>query len=876
MNGSLDWLLRRSWIAIPRFAGYRGLVGIVAFAAAVGVRAQTLAERVAVASRGDSAAQIALAAHLRTAPLGALVDELAPLLPGLRSSFRMWLLSALEERSTAIHALWRAEPERRRARAAVFAHLLRGWQGFYGRTDAAERADLEVLAAFTTPALHHPALSPFDPAERLATIEQLQRLAARGHSTLSPQEAALLFGFEGDGLDTARMIHGSVDWGGPFAFREALTAPDERVRARALAAVANRLGCELPPWVIATLATDPLPPVRLWQRRWGATPLPNPVLDRDVPGIVEALAADRMPTFWSDTQTVTAASRRQLYQAFVAAGTRAAAGVVPAADCSVLSMRMLPPNAAAAASAAVGFFRRAARLGGAQAGSVLALAWQAPTAGGAWCVLEALDDPYVELPRGSTSVLGVMLDDPRELIAETAARVVVRVPREIDPALRDRANAMALEALQSPDVQLGLHLIPSPCGLGGPGLGAPCNKASWLVRGAALDGAVALVPHLIARSKALLAEQKILVDGRTHHVATVAFALQCLALLAPKVGPVDAKVLFDGLAVDELATEPRAGITSPERGFSIAILVGLRTTVPTLVESVGAKYPAVAARLKSQPPFRLPSDRFFPEPPRSYARVAAKLREPEARDRPAGLAYWASSTIGEVNAGDPAADLAALRELCASTIPMVAVAAAVRIATLEPQGADIARETLDRLRHVTDLEQLALVVRAALELGIEPRDWRAAAEALRTGRYHDPTVLAAALEFRFGGRPARDANASQLAALMLARIDLDTPTLAAILGDHTLACLPNTLQQARSPVTARAALELAKVCAAWDDKLEAAVVPRILDPDAGVRLAAYEALGSRDPEVWPCALLAHAADFDPDPAVRAFARSLSR
>ena len=114
MNGSLDWLLRRSWIAIPRFAGYRGLVGIVAFAAAVGVRAQTLAERVAVASRGDSAAQIALAAHLRTAPLGALVDELAPLLPGLRSSFRMWLLSALEERSTAIHALWRAEPERRK------------------------------------------------------------------------------------------------------------------------------------------------------------------------------------------------------------------------------------------------------------------------------------------------------------------------------------------------------------------------------------------------------------------------------------------------------------------------------------------------------------------------------------------------------------------------------------------------------------------------------------------------------------------------------------------------------------------------------------------------------------------------------------------
>ena len=74
-----------------------------------------------------------------------------------------------------------------------------------------------------------------------------------------------------------------------------------------------------------------------------------------------------------------------------------------------------------------------------------------------------------------------------------------------------------------------------------------------------------------------------------------------------------------------------------------------------------------------------------------------------------------------------------------------------------------------------------------------------------------------------------------------------------------------------SPTTCAAALHIAAGMPIWSQKLEKAIVAETLDDDARVRAAAYRALASRDPEIWPVAWLAHEAVLDPDPLVRAAA-----
>jgi hypothetical protein len=72
-----------------------------------------------------------------------------------------------------------------------------------------------------------------------------------------------------------------------------------------------------------------------------------------------------------------------------------------------------------------------------------------------------------------------------------------------------------------------------------------------------------------------------------------------------------------------------------------------------------------------------------------------------------------------------------------------------------------------------------------------------------------------------------------------------------------------------SAKTRSSALELCAQLPVWPEALEGWVVAATDNPDPGTRIAAYRALGSRDPELWRCALLVHEAQFDPDPDVRA-------
>ena len=75
-----------------------------------------------------------------------------------------------------------------------------------------------------------------------------------------------------------------------------------------------------------------------------------------------------------------------------------------------------------------------------------------------------------------------------------------------------------------------------------------------------------------------------------------------------------------------------------------------------------------------------------------------------------------------------------------------------------------------------------------------------------------------------------------------------------------------------STVTRCNALRLAGEIEFWSTDLEKKVLAATIDLDPRVRATAYEALRTRDAELWPCSGLVNEVVFDPDPVVRALAR----
>jgi hypothetical protein len=108
-------------------------------------------------------------------------------------------------------------------------------------------------------------------------------------------------------------------------------------------------------------------------------------------------------------------------------------------------------------------------------------------------------------------------------------------------------------------------------------------------------------------------------------------------------------------------------------------------------------------------------------------------------------------------------------------------------------------------------------------------------------------------------------------AIVTAQVDTDVPTLRDILGNRAAELLSDVLQRG-TPVTRTNALRIACDLDRWPPPLQEQVIAATVDNAPRIRLAAYTALKSRDPELYLCAWLVNEVVLDPDPTVRSLAR----
>jgi hypothetical protein len=224
--------------------------------------------------------------------------------------------------------------------------------------------------------------------------------------------------------------------------------------------------------------------------------------------------------------------------------------------------------------------------------------------------------------------------------------------------------------------------------------------------------------------------------------------------------------------------------------------------------------------------------------------------------------------------GSPGSELAALQTLATAAAPRIAFAAAERAATLGDAGRALARDTMARL--LVDPEPLLSsgVATLALRTGIEPPGLEVLVTRFRRTDHvaAEARLLAEALELRFRGLDPRATKCGRPAeAIGLSHSDVDADTLRTVFADRMRSDLERLLAEC-SPTTKTSALLLAAEVPAWSERLERLVTLATLDEDPRVRRAAYQALATRDNELWPCAWLAYEAAFDPDPSVRAAVR----
>jgi hypothetical protein len=251
-----------------------------------------------------------------------------------------------------------------------------------------------------------------------------------------------------------------------------------------------------------------------------------------------------------------------------------------------------------------------------------------------------------------------------------------------------------------------------------------------------------------------------------------------------------------------------------------------------------------------------------------------------ARLLPAGgadFAAWAPALVRGITQAPPTspeADLRALAVLAGSPVNDVAYAAAGRAVLLGEPARELSRALLARQALDADLRTATAALRLAVEHGIELPALPDLLARLRPATEWDVRVVADAAELRFG---ALDPGACKYPgeSIAMAGIDVDKDALRKVLGAHAawrLSCL----LPACSPATCVNGLRLAGELPFWDEALEGVILGKTNDAEPRVRRAAYEALHTRDADLWPCAWLVHEAVFDPDSLVREFAQQLGR
>ena len=256
--------------------------------------------------------------------------------------------------------------------------------------------------------------------------------------------------------------------------------------------------------------------------------------------------------------------------------------------------------------------------------------------------------------------------------------------------------------------------------------------------------------------------------------------------------------------------------------------------------------------------------------------LAAVVADVDAGKQAQGVA----NAIGAARSTTPAADLDCLRAFARSRHPEIANAAASRAYRCGDAGRELARRTLLRLAAEPDSRSKQGALSRALELGLEAREFCAAARELDKTRTWSARVSSLAILLRAGvvkpGDPQPGRNFAEMVdAISLARIAVDEKALRGVVAPAPAMLLPRLFRGVPSletpPVTRVAALKIIKDLAVWPRHLEWSAMFSTSDPDWRVRHAAYSALATRTVGTCDGAWLIHEAALDIDRRVRKLA-----
>lgn len=208
---------------------------------------------------------------------------------------------------------------------------------------------------------------------------------------------------------------------------------------------------------------------------------------------------------------------------------------------------------------------------------------------------------------------------------------------------------------------------------------------------------------------------------------------------------------------------------------------------------------------------------------------------------------------------------AVLLHLCRHGSFDLVVAATERLSAVSPRHHSDVHRAFDRLlSEGKDGGQEQLLLHHAARLGVDTPALRRLAG--RAARSHDGS---AGYAVRFCGFELCEVSAPvRPCAIIASRINLSAEDLCVVFPDGIDGANASLIDKA-SDSTRRAMLEFAAGCDDWPGEVEARVVAATRSDEPSIRMAAYGALATRDPETSVSAWLCYGMMFDPDPRIRA-------
>lgn len=824
-----------------------------------------------------------------------------------------------------LELLWLQAPKKRRVRGPVFAMSRMRWPRRLAKAGAGERADIEHIAQFLRASDQGIERAMFGRDAKVAqAARELRRIAVRAELARPQPELQRIVDTPLGTPDDAPKIYPTSIAHDVFALGRFLEDERPHVRAAAAVVLRQKLRLRVPLSVREALRQHPN-----FHLRWQQTNVPLARADQNARQRIEAVGAggdpdQLLPVAYVAQQTDKV--RAEIGMVLMRAGLRVPLAAVPKVEHCTLESGLLYRAAQLPEDArAIALMTRAAKTGDRVAGLILALARPGQDLRLRLRVLLAIAYAATAV---DVELVAELLEDRDPAIAFVAAQIAAQVLHEDGaerapmPGLRATVAAKALGVLNGgAKIQAEPYRRAPRCTQDRPPLIA-CDANSLMVWVAALQGSAALIDPLIQR---LAAKAPPVGHGER------ALVMACLVRLAPLANAKQAGRLWALLSNALPARDARIPIPVPDEtrilsglvavlpqkhrdhlldlavaGHGELICLGVAAAgdrVPdavaeAFVEKLGLDSHSARPLLGRCPNLLLeawqaggesrrcmlsgisrgaivdwerwlvvmrgwPDDmvldvtrwtRDMPTPPLEFVARLGKLPAHEL-----GIARWLWAKPDRRRASD----LMHLKQLAQHKNWQVAHAAAWRSQAIGEAGQELFRSTMSRLLAYEDLLVVQNLLSVMVRNNVAAPGWQGAAERLR--KHAGRAVVADQAMAKFGGVAIESvAPASRATVLAESGVAVAHAELKHLLGEQDV----SAVLRSSSAVTVASALQILAQRTAWSQGLQKLVVAKLVDGDARVRLAAYEALATRDRELFAHAWLVYEAAFDSDAAVR--------